>query len=235
MTRRTAKRAAQDRFGTRRNSRIALRELGGDLMGLAHLLNAHRVQASVWFQPAALLAAMAVILLVSPSPRAILEGIGRDRSAIVMGPAKSAWLVLGFCAAFQLRRFRRWPLCYGVLSGSLHALVSLMAWALALQLWSRIHWSTDGRALLAFLALLSAYLNMAVIQCRFWWRDLERRCPICLDGLLLPLTEGTADRVLLSSATTESVCAHGHGVLVENRWSRRFRPEESSLEKLVRA
>jgi hypothetical protein len=41
--------------------------------------------------------------------------------------------------------------------------------------------------------------------------------------------------VLLSPLFTESVCIHGHGVLVENRWSRRFRPEESPLERLVRA
>lgn len=235
MTLSAAKRAAKERLGSRRHLRASLQELGCDLTGLARLLRVYRVQASVWFQPAVLLAAMAVILIISPSPHAILEGIGRYRSAIVTGPAKSAWLVLGFCAAFQMRRLRPWPLCYGVLSISLHALASTMAWALALQLWSQVLWSTDGRALLAFLGLLLAYLNMAVLQYRYWWRDLQRRCPVCLDGLLLPLTEGTADRVLLSSATTESVCAHGHGVLVENRWSKRFRPEESSLGKLLRA
>ena len=37
-----------------------------------------------------------------------------------------------------------------------------------------------------------------MMQCRWWWRDLFRRCPICLEGLRLPLAEGTADRVLLS-------------------------------------
>jgi hypothetical protein len=39
----------------------------------------------------------------------------------------------------------------------------------------------------------------------------------------LPLTDGTADRVLLDPAVTESICAHGHGALLESRWIRRFR------------
>jgi len=320
---RAASRTARRRFGSRRNLKLALRELGGDLPGLARMFHAHRVPASPWFQPAILLMAAILILLLSPAPRAIIEGIAGqpfpseerhavflsaqarnlsyagitpsdfeslrslgaltgiqryltihararalkgatvaaiesqvraktgnprlrvipmfERRAIVMQPAKALWGFIALCSVFLLRpsiaRFnsaRRW-LIYGFLVACLHSLVSLIAWAFAIQIWNRIAWSTDGRALLAFLALFMVYLGIAALQCRYWWRDLHRRCPSCLDALLLSLTEGTPDRVLLNSATTESVCAHGHGVLVENRWSRRFRPEESSLEGLVRA
>jgi hypothetical protein len=85
-----------------------------------------------------------------------------------------------------------------------------------------------------FSLVFLAYLLISAMQCRWWWSDLNQRCSVCLDRLVLPLTEGTADRVLLESAITESVCAQGHGVLVESRWSRRFRPQDSPLRGLVR-
>jgi PAS domain-containing protein len=316
-----ATRAARDRFGHRRNLTIALRELGGDLLGLAHLFRVHRVSASPWLQPAVLLTAILLILLSSPAPRPVLEGIlgqplaSRDRemifisvqarnrsyvgitdgdfevlrsvasltgvehyrgihararaakgatlvaiesevqtktgnprlrvaslferSRILMEPVTAVSAFLACCAVFFLRvslvqfgKVRRW-LIYGFVVAGLHALASMTAWALAIQAWGRVPWSTDGRAVLGFLGLMAAYLGIVAIQWRYWWRDLHRRCPACLDGLLLPLTDGTRDRVLLNSATTESVCPHGHGVLVENRWSRRFRPQESPLQGLI--
>jgi hypothetical protein len=66
------------------------------------------------------------------------------------------------------------------------------------------------------------YLLMAAAQCRYWWHDLRNRCPICLNRLLLSQTQGDANRILLSAAITESVCAHGHGFLIESHWSRDF-------------
>lgn len=83
-------------------------------------------------------------------------------------------------------------------------------------------------------AALFVYTGAVMMQCRWWWRDLFRRCPICLEGLRLPLAEGTADRVLLSPISTESVCIHGHGVLLENCWLRSFRRQDSHWEQLIR-
>jgi len=312
-----ANRAARGRFGSRENLKLALGELGGDWAGLIRMFLAHRVHASPWFQPTLLVTAILLTLLLSPTPRAVLEGVaGRplaaadrgavfisdqarnltyvgitkadfesiqslasltkleryqsihalaqakkgvtiaaieslvrtktgnprlrvvplfERHAIVMGPAKAVWGFVAFCSLFFVATFKsshRW-LSYGVAVGCLHSLTSLLTWALAIQLWSRIAWSTDGTALLGFLALSAVYLGVVALQCHVWWRDLRRRCPFCLDSLLLPLTEGSADCFLLNSATTESVCAHGHGVLVETRWSSRFRPERSPLQGLV--
>jgi hypothetical protein len=312
-----ANRAARGRFGSRENSRLALRELGGDCAGLIRLALAHRVDASPWFPPAVLIMATMPIILLSPAPRAAIEGIVGEplaaadrgelfiseqarnlsyvgitkadfeslqslavvtnverylsihaqaravngvtfaaidsqvraktsnprlrvvpmfeRQAIVMGPAKAVWGFISFCSLLFVATFkssRRW-LSYGLAVACLHSLASLIIWALAIQLWSRIAWSTDGTALLGFLALSMAYLGVVALQCHLWWRDLRRRCPLCLDSLLLTLTKGTADCYLLNSVTTESVCAHGHGVLVENRWSCGFRPERSSLQRLV--
>ncbi len=75
LSRREACRAARRRFGARQSRREALRELGGNLPGLAHLFNAHQVSASAWLQPIALIAGAALLLVVSPDSRAVLEGI----------------------------------------------------------------------------------------------------------------------------------------------------------------
>src|SRR5665213_3065780 len=75
MTAREAKRMARIRFGSHSHSQAGLRELGGDLRGLAHLFRAHRVATSLWLQPAVLLTAIALIFAVSPSQCEIVEGM----------------------------------------------------------------------------------------------------------------------------------------------------------------
>jgi hypothetical protein len=315
LTAREAKRMARIRFGSRRNSQTGLRELGGDLRGLANLFRAHRVAASLWFQPIVLLAAGALIFAVSPSPREIAEGLlGRTfgaevREAVALsvygaGPAspgitltelaslqsmatvtrvesfgphqvlaqpvkgitlaaitseavartgnrgfyaawilrqpgidttaaKVVWLLAALYGAFFLysRLHRRVTLPWLLYAGSmafLHSAVSIVAWALATQLWSRAPWSgkswqTPTTAGLSFSLLAVICLLVAAVQCRYWWLDLRRRCPVCLDRLLLSQTQGDASRIVLGAAITESVCAQGHGILIESRWSRDFR------------
>jgi hypothetical protein len=318
LSRRTAKRAAARRFGSRHNLKLALRELGGDWPGLIRLCSAHRVHASPWFQPTVLVMAILLVLLVSPAPLAVIEGAAGqplamadrgavfisdqarnlryegikradfesllaldslteleryqsiharaharkgitiaaiesqvrnktgnprlraiplfERASIMMGPAKAVWGFIGFCSLFFFATSQgsyRW-LGYGVVVGCLHSFGSLLMWAVTIQRWNRIAWSTDGRALLGFLALSALYLGIVVLQCHVWRHDLRRRCPFCIEPLILPLTEGSADCFLINSATTESVCAHGHGVLIETRWSSQFRQQRSPLQGLVR-
>jgi hypothetical protein len=309
---RAAKRKARERFGSRRNVRVALRELGGDAPGLVRLLRAHRVLASAWLQPMVLLAIVIWLVLMSPAPRGVLQAVigkapkwedrgveflsaqGRfpwglapsefdalpsmttvtqveryreryararakpgvtleaiqiearaktshqrlwvealpDRMEIPVGPAKAVWCLVALYAIYflcasgtQLRV--RW-LLYGFAVMSLHALASLAAWALAMR-------SSEGTGALGFSVLVGVFVGIAAIQCRYAWGDLRRRCPVCLDCLVLPLTEGAADSVLFNPVVTESLCAHGHGVLVESRWSRAFRAQESPLEGLIGA
>jgi hypothetical protein len=75
LSSRAAKKAARSRFGGRRNRRVALAEIGGDMKGLAWLLRAHRVLASAWLQPVALLAVIILLFVLSPAPREMLEGL----------------------------------------------------------------------------------------------------------------------------------------------------------------
>jgi hypothetical protein len=112
---------------------------------------------------------------------------------------------------------------------------SLLLWALELQTWAGIAWSTDGRALFGFLVCFAMYLELLVFQCNSWWNDFRQRCPFCLQSLVLPITEGSSDRFRLNSATSESICPHGDGVLVENqtRWSSKFRSQLSSSHGLI--
>jgi hypothetical protein len=305
LSSRVAKREAQSRFGSWRNLKLARRELGADAPGFIFLLRAHRVTASLWLQPAALLALIALILALSPSPREIVNGVighpppsvdlgvqfvsahgpfpwgitpaefealrsmttvtnlepyrglyarGQPargatleeiqaearartghprlwavplsgRTELEMSPAWTAWVIIALYGVFfQLthtcRTFARPSLLYGSTLFCLHALTSLTTWAFAMQLWNRIQWL--NAAALAFPMLIVACWGVAALQCRYCWSDLRRRCPFCLNRLLLPLTDGTADRVLLDPAVTESICAHGHGALLESRWIRRF-------------
>ena len=80
---RHARKQARARFGSRRNVRLALRELGGDLRGLAHLMRAYRVPGSPWIQPIALLSAVVLILLLSPRAK------GHSGGGIVGTPLQS--------------------------------------------------------------------------------------------------------------------------------------------------
>jgi hypothetical protein len=300
---RAAKKAARHRFGGRCHRRIALAEIGGDVKGLPPLLRAHRVLASAWLQPTALLCAIGLLFVLSPAPREILEGmLGQslhaadrgvvslavmpgggdltprefealrsmttvtgvewrqahnvraqaipgttraaiqadaiattgnrgiyaawvsDRTKIATGPIKAVWLFIGVYGLFFMHVYMRQPgngkwLLYGFGVACLHLLASLTAWAFAIQICG----VTAG---FAFSTLLLAYCIAAMaLQCRYWWFDLRQRCPVCLDRLVMPLTEGTTERVLLNAAVTESICVHGHGVLVESRWVRHFRDE----------
>jgi hypothetical protein len=226
-----ARRVAQKRFGGNRSVREALRELDGDLPGLAHRFRACQLSSSAWLRPMGL-AALAILLFIAGP---------EFTKALVMEPAEALWAGIGLMMPILLgarllkTRWRWYWFLYGLFLLALHALVSTIGWAIAMQVWRRAPWPSDGAALLAFLGVLFAYVGAIAVQCRWWWRDLHQRCPICLEGLRLPLIEGTADCVLLAPVSVESVCIHGHGVLVENRWARRFRPSESPLDRLIRA
>jgi len=127
-----------------------------------------------------------------------------DQTNVSTAPAKVVWAFVAICGVFFLRRSATWQwLSYGAALGSLHAGASLLLWAYLEQIGRGVAWFT-----------FVAYLGVTAMQCCWWWRDLRERCPACLDGLVLPLTAGRADRVLFDPLFTESVCAHGHGAMI---------------------
>jgi hypothetical protein len=144
-------------------------------------------------------------------------------------PAQSLWLLMACYCAFLLwgtwlQFLWRW-LLYAIGSAALHAAASLAVAAYTLQIWTG--------SPLAITFLFIAWMGAAVMQVRCWWVDLRSRCPRCFERMALPSTEGAAESIILRPAVTESICTHGHGVLVESRWNRTFRPEESLIESLA--
>ncbi|HVW09688.1 MAG TPA: hypothetical protein VHC90_13960 [Bryobacteraceae bacterium] len=311
LTAREAKRAARLRYG-HKTRKLAARELGCDLAGLAYLIRTGRVLASPWLAPAGLLCAIALLFLSAPRPRELagnivirlhrvetrrviltpdvgsiwragnitgqefdalqslttLTHVERYRGSYAWGqvapgvtldaivsealratgnprlvaefvpphwellanPAQSVWLVIACYGAFLLLCSAppflwRW-LLYGIGTAALHAAASLALAAFTPQIFV-----IACTPVLAILVIV--WLGLAALQCRYWWIGLRSRCPLCLKPMVLPLTEGVEGSMILHPAVTESICAHGHGVLVESRWSRRFRREESPLESLA--
>jgi hypothetical protein len=148
---------------------------------------------------------------------------------LVANPAQSVWLVIACYGAIFLLGYLRRPLwrwlLYGIGSAALHATASLAVAAFTLQIWNRTSWAVTFPFIV--------WMGLAVIQCRYWWIDLRSRCPRCFERMVMPLTAGDAGSMVLQPAVTESICTHGHGVLVESRWDRTFRPEESPIESFA--
>lgn len=150
-----------------------------------------------------------------------------ERASLPMAPAKALWAALLLTAlAFTIRAARPWRwVVGGVATFALHLFAGLALWALALELWMRAPWPTDGRAALALLAVAFLCAGVAAVQTRLWWRDWQSRCPICFESLRLPMREGVEGNLLLRTPSCESICIYGHGVLEETRWTAHFRPE----------
>lgn len=159
---------------------------------------------------------------------------------IQTNPAKVICLLVALYGVFFLytRSYRRvtlpW-LLYAVSMACLHSAVSILVWALATQIWHCVAWRTPTTGGLSFSLLAVIYLLATAAQCRYWWLDLRHRCPVCLNCLLLSRTQGDTSRIVLGAAVTESVCARGHGLLIETRWSRDFRLGCSPLGGPTRA
>ncbi len=306
---REAKRTARRRLGARTNLRLAAREIGADLPGLIRLLQANRVFASAWLQPAILAVTCALILasgsnrtrvleaIVGPQtvsggllfladhgpfPRQITDSdfqalqslatvtrVERFRNVFAraeavpgatldriqseirtqmghglrvkdLGASNDAsiatvaalWFLVLAAAAYSIRQSARPLIFYSLSALALHALVSALGWIYVNHLWDRFRPQGDLAADMAYAALGAALFVIGARQFFLWRSDLRLRCPECLDRLVLPLTAGDPNSIVLNPATTELICAHGHGVMLENRMSRRFRPSASTIESL---
>jgi hypothetical protein len=308
-SRREARRNARRRLGGRRNLRLGLREIGGNVWGLVRLLRANRALASAWLQPGVLTILCIFILLAGgtrmfrargpevvqggvlfladhgPYPRAVsdadfdaLQGmhtvirVERERNILARAeaapgatmeaihaevrtrtghdlrikefdpgdnaspiPVAALWVVISCWAGYWLRRAGTHSLVYGSSVLALHALLSVLAWMYGNQLWERLKPESNIVADVVYGALMAAFLVAAAAQVYVWRRDLLRRCPQCLERLVLPLSAGDPNSFVLNPATTESICAQGHGVLVESRLSTRFRPSAATIESLFRS
>jgi hypothetical protein len=131
----------------------------------------------------------------------------------------SAWLV-------RLARRTGWRVwVYGAAGLAAWMAFGALAWVTGLQVLMRHAWRHDGIQVTVILLYILAYVGGAYLALRFWRRDLERRCPVCLRLCGLAEARGSAAGVLLAPPEVESVCLQGHGLNVENQWGRSFGPD----------
>lgn len=110
-----------------------------------------------------------------------------------------------------------------------------MLWAVAVQWWLTVPWGTDGRAAFALTLLLFGFAGVCVVQTTWWVKDVESRCPQCCERPRLAVTTGAAHNPFLDTATTESICAYGHGSLRRDLWEHRFLAKRHYWQGLTHA
>jgi len=102
------------------------------------------------------------------------------------------------------------------------ALNTAIAWITVLEALTAKRWGHDGLQGMALLLCGFAFTSLLYHAARWWWVDVERRCPVCLRLPGMPEHHGRATDVLIDPLETESICFYGHGLIREDRWSRRF-------------
>jgi len=249
MTRREARRLVRRRLGGRASHRrAALRELRADFRALFDLLPRHRIRKSPILVPTVIAAAIVLMLAFNPQRRQAIESL---RGILpFLAPANVArWIPLtprgvvptGFASAtlwsFALVAIARmastpalrahWRLSvFGGITLLMLIAFGAVFWATTLQVLLANQW-TNGRGQgMALLAFLFCYVAWAFHSLRFWFGDLQRRCPVCLRQLGMPEVRGNAHDVLLAPLETETVCLHGHGLNLESHWGRVFAPDD---------
>jgi len=238
--------AINRRLGRRsRWRRQALEEIRGDWRGLIDQAAWRRFCATAWIAPACLLLSLAVLFVSNPLWQQLLGSLaGEEQSYVPLGklqiiPTDFARFIWGGIVVFQIgwliKSRKTWRLSsYAFLLSFLLAAFGMCFWVTACQLWIAIRWPTDMLQGICMLVFLFAYLRASLLTASWWRRDVGSRCPICLQTTNMPIRRGLSYDVLLNPAEIESVCPRGHGVLIENPWTRTFKSSPEFWEDLSR-
>lgn len=250
-----ARQLARRRLGSRMiHRRAAMREMGADVKGLLELLPMRRIQRSAYLAPFLLVAVIGSALVFNPARGQVIESMYRllpfadavivermiplaPTSSVPVGfSAITLWILLLVGWARIVIEFvvrRDWRICIyaGVVLCGIAAVGSL-CWATGMQILLRWRWGSDLIQGVALGLFQLGYWWSPYGAWRLWWRDVARRCPVCLRLPGMPDVRGKASDVLLEPREVESICLHGHGLVVESRWSSRF---ERSLHSLFQA
>lgn len=237
---REARRIARQRLGSYPfYRRAALRELHFDLP--------FGFRRGPYFLPCAILLALLLLLLFNPQRVEALRSIG---GLLPFVPAKAVvhWVPLtprgvvptGFAGlvlwpflaagmllmASRLGAHRR-LLLFGMLLLVLMAAMGAVCWATGLQMLLHSRWRVDPLQGVAVMVFGFAFVGSMAAAFRFLFRDLARRCPVCLTRLGMADSRGNRHDVLVWPRETETICLHGHGLNLETRWGRVFQEDPS--------
>src|SRR5215469_5294649 len=240
-----ARKAANRTMGARRqHRRSALAAIGGDLPGLWRLLPIQSVARSALLVPATLMLGMSLAVLLNPARSiavrcigAMLFGLGLPAAeriipltpagVVPVGMAGAllrivlvagvSWAVANLLPRKLFRAFLYFVmvLCQIVLGGA-------VSWVTGMQILAGRNWGHDGLQGFTLLGFPFAFVALLYVGLRRWWTDVENRCPYCLRLPGMPETRGNAHDVLVDPLEIESICFRGHGVILQNRWRRRF-------------
>jgi len=226
--------------------RWAMHAGGADAQSLLALLPIRRTLRSAWLAPSTLVIAAAFALALNPLRRQVLvsayhllpfSGSVHVARLIPLTPrgtvpvrfaAVTLWIFLlaGFARLAPRLSSGGWRIgLYGAGLLCEMAAAGSIAWGTSLQLLLGHSWGAVGIQGFALLLFLMAYAWAAWWALRVWWRDLERRCPVCLRLPGLPDVRGKAHSLLIEPLEVESICFYGHGLAVESRWRSRFQPQ----------
>ena len=249
FTRRDAQRAAKRRLGsTLSYRRKSLRAIGGDFAGLLGLLPTKRAARSPLLPPSMLLIGAGLALVFNPARLMALKcleamlNLGVQPPSERLIPLTPAGLVpvdfVGFAlrillvcglARIALDLFPRTSLRLSVYATAVLFGVTFAAavcWITFLQALVARSWAHDGVQGIVLIAFVFGFTGTVYKAMRLWWVDVERRCPVCLRLPGMPEPRGKQHDILVEPLEVESICFHGHGLISESRWSRRFTPGE---------
>ena len=191
-------------------------------------------------------AAIACILLTAVNPARTQALAGMWRLVSFTGPApmerilplqRTGIVPVGFAAAtlwtvaiagvarivLHFISRRQWRVSLYA-AGVLFAMVVTggFIWITGMQLLLARRWGADFVQIAAVGVFGFAYVLAAFAAMRFWSRDMDLRCPVCLRLPGLPDARGKVHDLVVDPREIESICMHGHGYAVESRWRRGF-------------
>ncbi|HKE29086.1 MAG TPA: hypothetical protein VKB88_42340 [Bryobacteraceae bacterium] len=240
-----ARKGAKRRMGARRqHRRSALAAIGGDLPGLWCLLPIRSLARSAFLVPATLLLGMALAVLLNPARgmavrciSAMLFGHRLHAAGRIIPLTPAGYVPVGlagvllrtvvvagvsWAVANLLPRKRFLAFLYSVIVLCEIVLGAAVSWVTGIQILASRSWGHDRLQGFALLGFLFAFVALLYVGLWRWWADVENRCPYCLRLPGMPEIRGNAHDVLLDPLEIESICFRGHGVILQNRWRRRF-------------
>jgi hypothetical protein len=126
-------------------------------------------------------------------------------------------------ARMVLRTRKGWRLLlFGVAFQGGIVLLATTVWVTTLQYFMLITWTDWALREVSIVSLHLGLIGVAAGTAKWWRTDVYRRCPECLERLLLPEEHGRMNSFLLEPLEVEMVCVNGHGTLAEDHWQRRF-------------
>jgi hypothetical protein len=161
-------------------------------------------------------------------PATIPAAFGKAASWIIV--LVGGWPLLRLWGA---RRVTARLALYGLATLLLWAAIAATTFVTVMQFHSLVNYPHWGLRLTAYVSYAFAHTIGVAYIFRRWRRDVDARCPSCLESLRMPLERGHLDSLLIDPPETESVCIQGHGTLTETRWDRRFQDSRSFWEDLA--